>query len=144
MASELNRACIDTMARDWYKALDQHVDLESVLGFLVDDGLEMRFPEGTSRGHAGFTDWYNAVTARFFDEVHTVREVTEVSMSPAEAEIKVIVNWQARMHEGRAANSSWLGFDAYQTWIVVPGADRPLIKVYTVDKLDPMPGSATL
>jgi hypothetical protein len=144
MPSELTAASIDTMARDWYRALDQHVALESVLAFLVDDGLEMRFPEGTSRGHAGFTDWYNAVTTRFFDEVHTVREVTEVSLSPTEAEIKVVVNWQARMHEGQAAASSWLGFDAYQTWTVVPGEDQPLIKIYTVDKLDPMPGSATL
>lgn len=144
MASELTQSSIDTMARDWYAALDQHVDLESALDFLVDDGLEMRFPEGTSRGHAGFTEWYDAVTARFFDEVHTVSEVNVTSTTASSAEVKVVVNWQAKMHDGREANSSWLGFDAYQTWTVVPGAGRLLIKVYTVDKLDPMPGSATL
>jgi hypothetical protein len=144
MASELTEASIDEMARAWYAALDRHDDLESVLGFLVDDGLEMRFPEGISRGHAGFTEWYDAVTARFFDEVHTVREVTVVSMSRAAAEIKVIVNWQAKMHEGHTAHSSWLGFDAYQTWTVVPGTAGPQIKVYAVDKLDPMPDSAAL
>ena len=52
---------------DWYRALDRHDDLPSVLPYLVDDGLEMRFPEVTSRGHAGFADWYKAVTNRFFD-----------------------------------------------------------------------------
>jgi ketosteroid isomerase-like protein len=144
MTGELTEASIDTMARAWYAALDRHDELESVLGFLVDDGLEMRFPEGTSRGHEGFKEWYDAVTTRFFDEIHTVREVTVVSMSPEAAEVKVIVNWQARIHEGRAAQSSWLGFEAYQTWTVVPGDAGPQIQIYTVDKLDPMPGSAAL
>jgi hypothetical protein len=144
MTGELTAASIDTMARAWYAALDRHDPLESVLGFLVDDGLEMRFPEVTSRGHAGFKEWYDAVTERFFDEIHTVREVTVVSMSPDAAEVKVVVNWQARIHEGRAAQSSWLGFDAYQTWTVVPGDAGPQIQIYTVDKLDPMPGSAPL
>jgi ketosteroid isomerase-like protein len=144
MSSELTEASIGEMTRAWYAALDRHDDLESVLGFLVDDDLEMRFPEGTSRGHAGFTEWYNTVTARFFDEVHTVQDVTVVTQSPAEAQIKVLVNWQAKIHDGREAKSAWLGFDAYQTWTVVPGPDGPRIKVYTVDKLDPMQGSAAL
>ncbi len=144
MASELTEASIGEMARAWYAALDRHDELESVLGFLVDDGLEMRFPEGTSRGHAGFKEWYNAVTARFFDEIHSVQEVSVVSRSSAEAQVKVVVNWQAKIHDGHEANSTWLGFDAYQSWTVVPGAAGPRIQVYTVDKLDPMPGSAPL
>jgi hypothetical protein len=144
MTSEFTEASIGEMTRAWYAALDRHDDLESVLGFLVDDGLEMRFPEGTSRGHAGFTEWYDAVTARFFDEVHTVREVSVVSMSPTAAQIKVVVNWQAKIHDGHEAKSAWLGFDAYQTWTVVPGTAGPQIEIYTVDKLDPMQGSAAL
>ena len=144
MTSELTEASIDEMTRAWYAALDRHDALESVLGYLVDDGLEMRFPEGTSRGHTGFKKWYDAVTARFFDEVHTVQEVNVVSMTPSEAQIKVLVNWQAKIHDGREAKSAWLGFDAYQTWTVVPGDTGPLIQVYTVDKLDPMQGSVAL
>jgi ketosteroid isomerase-like protein len=144
MTSELTEASIDEMTRAWYAALDRHDALESVLGYLVDDGLEMNFPEGTSRGHEGFTEWYNTVTARFFDEVHTVQEVNVLSLTPDEAQIKVLVNWQAKIHEGQEAKSTWLGFDAYQTWTVVPGPDRLQVKVYTVDKLDPMPGSPAL
>jgi hypothetical protein len=128
----------------WYEALDRHDALTDVLTMLVNDGLEMRFPEVTSYGHKGFTEWYAAVTTRFFDEVHTVREVKPISLSPKEAEVSVVVNWQAKMHEGQTAKSSWLGFDAYQTWTVVAGPNGPQIKVYTVDKLDPMPGSASL
>jgi hypothetical protein len=59
-------------AIDWYRALDVHVPLADALEFLLDDGLEMRFPETTARGHGGFTDWYKAVTNRFFDEKHVV------------------------------------------------------------------------
>ena len=144
MVQELTAATISDFAVAWYQALDRHDDINDVFTMLVDDGLVMNFPEGTSKGHNGFREWYDAVTTRFFDEVHTVREVKAISLSPTEAELSVVVNWQAKMHEGQTAKSSWLGFDAYQTWTVVAGPNGPQVKVYTVDKLDPMPGSASL
>ena len=144
MAQELTAAAISDFAVAWYQALDRHDDINDVFKLLVDDGLVMNFPEGTSKGHEGFREWYDAVTTRFFDEVHTVREVKPISLTAKEAEVSVVVNWQAKMHEGQTAKSSWLGFDAYQTWTVVAGANGPQVKVYTVDKLDPMPGSASL
>ena len=116
-----------------------------MLDFLIDEGLEMRFPETTARGHKGFRDWYQAVTHRFFDEVHTLREVTVTSGTPGAALARVVVNWQAKIWNPPDANSQWLGFDAYQTWTVVPGPDGALqIAVYVVDDLKPMPGSAEL
>ncbi|HEX6077557.1 MAG TPA: hypothetical protein VFZ32_20150, partial [Micromonosporaceae bacterium] len=61
------------------------------------------------------------------------------------ADVKVVVNWQARIWNPPAPKSEWLGFDAYQTWVVVAGPDgTPQIETYTVDALEPMPGSATL
>ena len=140
----LTERSITAFVTEWYQGLDRHDDLESMLEFLSPDGLEMRFPEVTSHGYDGFTEWYTTVTARFFDEVHTVREVTTRSLTEDAAEIEVLVNWQARIHDGRAAKSVWLGFDAYQTWTVIAGPSGPLIQIYTVDKLDPMPGSASL
>lgn len=142
-AQPLTAESIRTLADTWYAALDRHIPLEETLSFLVDDGLEMRFPEGTSRGHAGFAEWYKAVTHRFFDEEHTVTKV-EAAIDGAQATVQVFVNWQARIWDAPAANSSWLGFDADQTWVVVAGADGPLIKTYTVNALAPMPGSAAL
>jgi hypothetical protein len=130
---------------DWYVALDRHVDLTRALRYLVDDGLEMRFPEATSRGHAGFADWYKAVTNRFFDEAHTVTSVELTELAADRAAVKVVVNWQARIWNPPAAKSDWLGFDAYQSWELVPGPDgAPQIKTYVVDNLAPMPGSASL
>jgi hypothetical protein len=133
------------MVADWYSALDRHVDLAEALGYLVDEGLEMRFPEGTSRGHTGFADWYKAVTNRFFDEVHELTSVEVTAFAAGLATVAVVVNWQAAIWNPPAAKSQWLGFDAYQTWEVVPGPDgAPQIKTYIVDALRPMPGSASL
>jgi hypothetical protein len=105
----------------------------------------MRFPETTSRGHAGFAEWYDAVTNRFFDEVHTVTDVKVTALTDAAATVSVVVNWQAKVWNPPAPTSVWLGFDAYQTWEVVAGdAGTPRIKTYIVDSLEPMPGSASL
>jgi hypothetical protein len=141
---KLSSAAIQTLAEDWYRALDRHVPLTEVLEFLVDEGLEMHFPEGVSRGHAGFADWYNAVTHRFFDERHTLTKVS-THIDGGQASVDVLVNWQARMWTPPAAASEWLGFDADQTWIVVPDpAGRVKVKTYIVNELRPMAGSASL
>ena len=136
---------IRSMVADWYRALDRHVELAEALAYLVDEGLEMRFPEGTSRGHSGFADWYKTVTNRFFDEEHTVTSVEFTELATDRASVKVVVNWKATVWNPPAAKSLWLGFDAYQTWEVVPGPQgAPQIKTYVVDALEPMPGSASL
>jgi hypothetical protein len=139
------RVAIRSMLTDWYQALDRHDDPADMLRFLVNDGLEMRFPEMTGRGHAGFLDWYKAVIHRFFDEVHTPTSVEFGELTADRAEVKVIVNWQARIWTPPAAKSQWLGFDSYQTWTVVAGPDgAPQVKTYIVDAMEPMPGSASL
>lgn len=141
----LDKGAIEAMVTDWYVALDRHVELAEALKYLVDDGLEMVFPEVTSRGHDGFAEWYKAVTNRFFDEVHTVRSVDVTNLTSNRADVKVLVNWQAKIWNPPAAKSEWLGFDAYQTWVVVSGPSGEVkIQKYVVDRLEPMPGSATL
>ncbi|GGS93481.1 hypothetical protein GCM10010156_59690 [Planobispora rosea] len=142
-SSQLSQEAVRLLAKAWYEALDRHDELADVTRFLVDDGLEMRFPEATARGHAGFAGWYEAVTHRFFDETHTITEV-EVTPGATEATVTVLVNWQASVWNPPKPRSEWLGFDADQTWIVVPGENGPLIKTYIVNGLAPMPGSASL
>lgn len=144
MVQELTSVALTGFATDWYAALDRHDDVDDVYRRFIDERLVLNLPEGTFLGEAGFREWYDAVTARFFDETHTLREVRPISLCPNEAEVSVVVNWQFTMHDGHDAASAWGGFDAYQTWTVVSGADGPRIRVYTADKLDPMPGSASL
>lgn len=141
----LTEEAIQDFAVVWYQALDRHDPLADVLPMLVDDGLEMRFPEVTSYGHEGFASWYDAVTHRFFDEKHTVTSVDVTSLAPEGADVKVVVNWQCSIWDAPDRNSKWLGFNAYQTWRVVAAADgRPQIQIYVVDGMDPMEGSAPL
>jgi hypothetical protein len=136
---------IRTMVVEWYQALDRHDDLDDVLPYLLDEGLEMRFPEVTARGHSGFIDWYKAVTNRFFDEEHTVKTVDITRLDATGADLKVVVNWQCKIWNPPAATSEFLGFDAFQTWELVVGPDgRTLLKTYVVDGMEPMAGSGSL
>ncbi len=136
---------IQLLADEWYAALDRHLPLSEVSKFLIDDGLEMRFPEATARGHSGFAQWYDAVTNRFFDEKHVITKVAG-TVNGDEATVTVLVHWEARMWNPPAPDSLWLGFDADQTWTVVQrnGEASPKIKTYIVNELAPVPGSASL
>lgn len=134
------------LVKTWYEALDRHDPVEQVLPYLVDEGLEMKFPEATLRSIEEFKGWYEAVTHRFFDEIH---ELVSVELTPladgSGDEVKVVVNWQAHIWDRPEPHSKWLGFDAYQTWVVVSDEQgKPRVKTYSVDRLAPMAGSAAL
>jgi len=141
----LNEAEIKQFVEDWYKALDVHAPVDDVAPMVATEGLEMVFPEATLHTVDEFKGWYHAVTHRFFDEVHVVKD-TRVTLEGDRAPVKVLVNWQARFWNAPDRNSQWLGFDAYQSWVVVrsPQTQKPVIQFYGVDKLDPMEGSASL
>jgi len=144
-AAPLTEAEIEELVTDWYHKLDIHAPMVELLPLLADDDLEMTFPEGVSKGHAGFEAWYQRVIRLFFDEAHTVKEV-KTTASGGDIEVKVVVNWQTKVWTPPDAQSKWLGFDAYQTWVVRRSAvtGKPIIVRYAVDSLDAMPGSATL
>jgi hypothetical protein len=144
-STALGKAEVKDMVDAWYKALDVHAPVAELLPMLAEEGLEMRFPEGTLKGQPAFVDWYEGVTRKFFDEIH---EMKELNIEPAGdvANVKLMVNWQAKVWNPPDAKSKWLGFNAYQTWIVKrsPQSGRPVIVTYIVDELRPMEGSATL
>src|SRR5437879_7340119 len=98
MVQELTEAAIAAFAAGWYGALDRHDDVDEVYHRFIDERLVLNLPEGTFHGEAGFREWYDAVTARFFDETHTLREVRPISLAHNEAEVSVVVNWQFTMH----------------------------------------------
>lgn len=145
MGAPLTQDEVKKMVDDWYLKLDVHAPANEVLPLLADDGLEMRFPEATLKGKEAFTTWYDGVIRKFFDEVHDMKQL-EIRCDGDRADVKLCVNWQAKVWNPPAAKSIWLGFDAYQTWNVIrsPKTGKPVIQVYIVDSLKPMPGSATL
>jgi hypothetical protein len=146
MADTLTKEEIEDLADRWYKALDVHAPVEELYAMLLDDGNEMMWPEGPTHGHKEFNDdWYQRVIRIFFDEVHTITKV-DSKIDGDSADVEVVVNWQAKVWNPPEPKSKFLGFDAYQTWVVVrsPETGKAVIKRYVVDNLEPMEGSATL
>jgi hypothetical protein len=141
----LTESEVNQLVADWYLKLDVHAPLEEYIPLLAEEGLEMRFPEVTAYGFDGFKDWYERVIGIFFDEVHTLKEVT-VTPSAVQANVKVVVKWEASIWKAPAAKSERIVLDAYQTWVVErsPNTEKPVILTYIVDSLDYYEGSAQL
>jgi hypothetical protein len=141
----LTKESIQTFAEDWYRKLDVHAPMVEVLPMLVDDGLEMVFPEATVYGHAGFEAWFQRVIRIFFDEEHKVLQVDSDIKDDNTAISKVVVHWEASVWNAPEAYSKRIKLDAYQTWGVKEGPDgKPQITLYTVDDLKYHEGSAEL
>ncbi len=144
--SPLTESEVKQMVDEWYLKLDIHAPAEEFLPLLAEEGLEMRFPEGTLHGYEEFKKWYETtIITRYFDEIHTMKELN-IAMSEDGADVRLVVDWQTRRWKPPAPKSEWLGFDCYQT-LVVKRSDRtgkPVILTYVVDELDPMEGSAPL
>ena len=121
---------VKDFAAAWYLALDVHAPTEECEKLLVDEGLEMIFPEKTLKSNADFRAWYAGgeysdgerapgVINIFFDEVHVVKDV-KIEVKGDEAVVDVVVGWQASMFEPPAAKSKRTAMDATQRWTVRP------------------------
>jgi hypothetical protein len=108
---------IRKFAAAWYLALDQHVPIEECYKFLADEGLNIQFPDGDIRDFNGFKKWYERVINLFFDENHNVQSV-DATISGDQAEVRVVVGWQASWFEPPAAKSKRTSMDATQQWTV--------------------------
>ncbi len=135
--SQLTQESIENMAGDWYQKLDVHAPMIEILPMLSDEGdLEMVFPEATLIGLNAFEGWYQGVIRIFFDEVHTVKEVTS-EIAGDRANVKVVVHWEASRWVPPARYSDRIKMDAYQTWEVKYSekVKGPVITKYVVDEL---------
>ena len=140
----LTESDVKELVDAWYKALDVHAPVEDVVAMLAAEGLECYWPEGPTFGIDEFKGWYDRVTHTFFDEVHTMKELA-ITPRDGQADVKLTVNWQAKVWNPPDAKSKWLGMDAHQTWVVSRSGDgRAVIQKYVVDGMDLMPGSASL
>ena len=144
MPTGLDEDAIRNLAEVWYRKLDVHAPFEELVPLVAAQGLEMYWPEGPTFGIDGFKGWYDRVTRTFFDEVHTIKSV-DITQRGDEADVKIVVNWQARVWNPPEPNSKWLGMDARQTWVMGRAPDGGVvIRKYVVDGLDLMEGSASL
>lgn len=142
---DLDQGAVRQLVDGWYRALDVHAPFEDLVPLVASTGLEMYWPEGPTFGVDGFKGWYERVTRTFFDEVHTLKELV-ITPRGDEADVTLVVNWQAHVWNPPEPKSKWLGMDARQTWVVRRSEDgsRVVIAKYVVDGMDLMPGSASL
>src|SRR5688500_15406781 len=137
---------IKKFAAAWYYALDIHAPAEECYRLLADEGLNMNFPDGLIHDFATFNKWYDRVINLFFDEIHNVQSV-RATLRGTEADVEVIVGWQASWFEPPAAKSKRTSMNAIQRWTVrrsqknVHGVE---IVSYIVERFDYAPGFAQL
>jgi hypothetical protein len=141
----LTESEVKQLVDDWYSKLDIHAPVEEFLPMLADKNLEMQFPEGTLHSLDEFKTWYDRVTYTFFDEVHTM-QVLNITPALDQANIQLVVRWEAHRWHPPAPKSERLDFDAAQRWVVKrsPDTQKPVIVTYIVDSLTPQKGSASL
>jgi hypothetical protein len=144
----LTKEEVRNFATEWYKKLDVHAPMVEILPMLANEGLEMEFPEGSSNGYEGFEVWYQRVIRIFFDEVHTLKEVTLMPTCSVDGttNINVVVQWEASIWNPPDAKTARIKCDAYQRWVMKRSSQngKILITQYIVDDLKYHEGSATL
>jgi hypothetical protein len=117
MAEPLTEDQIKRFVAAWYLALDNHAPIEEFYALLADEGLSIQFPDGDIRDRESFKRWYDRVTNLFFDENHNVASVN-ARISGDEAEVDIVVAWQASWWAPPAAKSKRTSMDATQRWTV--------------------------
>lgn len=130
VSGPLDMENIKQFAAAWYRALDNHAPTEELVRLLAED-VQMVFPEKTLPGVADFKAWYAGgrysdgtdapgVINIFFDENHNVVSVNVTSSSDGQAEVTVVVAWQASWFEKPATKAKRTSLDATQTWTLKP------------------------
>ncbi len=139
---------------EWYRMLDIHAPPEQLAALVSDAGLNMQFPEGPLNSVAEFTNWYRGVIGIFFDETHELKNLAIDVRSQSsgfdpqtwQADVSLVVRWQAHRWKPPAPKSDYLAFDAWQRWVIrlKAGTRNLVVASYVVDVLEPLQGSAEL
>ena len=125
MTDVLSEQNIKNFAAAWYNALDIHAPVEQCLEFLAAD-VEMNFPpDPPFTGYEGFRKWYvDIIVKTFFDESHNVVSVEIVNASDSQAELSIVVAWQASWFNPTGlmqdAKSHRTSMNAFQSWTIRP------------------------
>lgn len=134
---------VQMLVYNWFRKLTDHAPLEEMRAMLSARSLVMTFPEATLRSHDDFIAWYKTVTEAYFDQLHDLK-MLQIDVSDDTADVRLIVNWQARTRTPPAPYSKWIGLYAHQRWCVALEGDRAVILSYSVEHTDDMQGPAPI
>ncbi len=118
MAKPITKEEIKGFVHAWFRLLDDHAPVEECIEMLASDGLEMYFPDATVSNLAMFKEWYDGVINLFFDENYCDVQLGEPQISGEQAELDVVVRWQASWLEPGTAESKRVNLVATQKWRV--------------------------
>jgi hypothetical protein len=131
----ITEAQINEFVAAWYLALDQHVPTAEVATLVADREAQMIFPEKTLVNTDDVLAWYSGGTYSdgekapgviniFFDENHNVVSVAS-KINGDQAQVRVVVAWQASSFVPPAAKSKRVSADFTQDWILQRSTKNP-------------------
>ena len=137
-SNALSEDNIKQFAAAWYNALDIHAPVEQCLEFLAED-VKMNFPpDPPFTGYEGFRKWYvDIIIVTFFDESHNVASVNIANASDSEAELDIVVCWQASWFKptglSQDAKSHRTSMNAFQKWTVRPTDKKGALNTFGLE-----------
>ena len=127
--NKISRDEVLTLMKRWYAQLDGHLP-HSEFEALLAPNFEMQMPEGVFRGFTGFQLWYENVLQQFFDETHTLTEVS-IKEPGDPCLVTVNVSWIGNFWKETAARSQTIVLNSYHTVKVGRASDgTPRIETY--------------
>lgn len=147
MSEPLSEENIKKFVASWYYVLDIHAPAEECWKYLASTDLELAFPEKTMRTFDEFSGWLDGIYRTFFDEIHNVQSVAVSNRTATQADLDVVVGWQASWFTPPDAKSKRTAMNAVQRWTIRVSDKNPYgleILTYHVDRFDYAPGFAQL
>jgi hypothetical protein len=111
-----------------FSMYDYHVPVAQFYPYLVDSGLEMKFPEGKLQSHKDFQHWYDVSVGKHIKtNTHTIESLHVTINGDKTYQVDLVVWWQATTME-----DDYLSHRFQQTWTIVEDAGTLKIQRYIV------------
>lgn len=114
---------------------DKHVDVETILQYLVDDQLEMDFPDTPIRSAQDFRNWYANVEQACEWNSHIIEKIDVRLGGHGRYEVDILLYWQALSRKESQIDV----YKVMQQWLLVEGKTGPKISRYIVKEFIPLP-----
>lgn len=119
MTTPFDKTEVEAFVRHWFALFDQRAPVETFLGMLVDDGLEMFYPpDGKIGAKDQFIPWLATAYQSFPKTQHTPKSIEHLETRADMARLRVVVNWQADQPSDNGKPPEHLNFDADQRWVL--------------------------
>ena len=121
---------VKSFVYSWFALLDRQVSEISLLKFLDQDNLMMKFPSMMVNNHEDFSQWYLNLQQNIKTNIYDIEQLSVIPTGAGEFEVQLKVNWQAKTLEGADITRTY-----QQRWkIVSDDKNRLLIQDYLVEE----------